>query len=239
MSWIIFGAVVLLALLLAANWLANADPKTLARALKWLGVGVLALFASWFVLSGRALVLVPLLLFGLPFLRRRALAGLRGINPFQWGQAPSRGQCSNVETATVRMTLDHDSGGIEGEVIRGPLAGRPFATLSMADLVGLRDECVTDDGESVPLIEAYLDRSWPDWRAGESRGANGEGAAADSGAPMSEREAWGVLDLEPGASHEDIKAAHHRLMKKLHPDQGGSTYLATKINQAKELLLRH
>jgi hypothetical protein len=106
----------------------------------------------------------------------------------------------------------------------------------MVELIALRAECIADDRESVPLIEAYLDRAWPDWRAGESGGADEEGAGT---APMTEREAWGILDLEPGASQEDIKAAHHRLMKKLHPDQGGSTYLATKINQAKDLLLRH
>ncbi|HJO86863.1 MAG TPA: hypothetical protein QF359_07875 [Rhodospirillales bacterium] len=45
------------------------------------------------------------------------------------------------------------------------------------------------------------------------------------------------MGLEPGASEDKIKEAHHRLLSKIHPDHGGSTFLATQINQAKDFLL--
>ena len=54
---------------------------------------------------------------------------------------------------------------------------------------------------------------------------------------MSAAEALQVLGLEPGASREEITAAHKKLMQRIHPDKGGSSYLASRINQAKDLLL--
>jgi len=99
------------------------------------------------------------------------------------------------------------------------------------------------DPQSHALLEAYLDRTHPNWReafagdAGASAGA-GQGAPGSGGAgPMTREEALAILGLAEGASESDIRTAHRSLMKQFHPDQGGSDYLAAKINEAKDLLL--
>ena len=91
----------------------------------------------------------------------------------------------------------------------------------------------------MPLLETYLDRREPDWRAhAAGQGTDGAGQQAGAGGAMDEATACSILGLSPGASADEIKAAHRRLMTKLHPDHGGSSYLAAQLNQAKDFLLR-
>ena len=111
----------------------------------------------------------------------------------------------------------------------------------MADLLSLLRECRAEDEEGARLLEAYLDRLHPDWRdelGGERAGSSGSGARSTSG-DMTVEEAYAILGLAPGADADAIKEAHRRLMVKLHPDHGGSDYLATKINRARDVLLHH
>jgi DnaJ domain len=138
------------------------------------------------------------------------------------------------------MQLDHCTGDLDGEVLQGRFAGRSLASLGLAELLALIADCQRDDPRSVPLIETYLDRRQPDWRdhaAGDGERAEQTAASAAASA-MDEATAWSVLGLAPGASEAEIKAAHRRLMTKLHPDHGGSGYLAAQLNQAKDRLLR-
>lgn len=237
MGWLVLGGAILVVFLLVANWLVRADPKVMARTLKWAAVVVGSALLGFLLLRGRAALLAPLLILAIPHIRRRLMAGL-GSAQFKFSHRPSSGQSSDVETAYLKMSLDHDSGAIDGEVLRGTFCGRRLGSLNLTDLLALLDECDREDRESLPLLEAYLDRAHPDWREEADFEGGRRGARPRKGdEPMMVEEAWGVLGLAPGASEKEIKVAHRRLMKKLHPDQGGSTYLATKINQAKDVLL--
>ncbi len=134
------------------------------------------------------------------------------------------------------MSLDHDTGRMDGEVIAGTFSGRRIGELGLEELLALVAECERADPSSVSILESYLDREHGDaWR--EARRGGGEGRPSGGTAEMTVDEALEVLGLEAGASHDDIVAAHRRLMQKLHPDRGGSGFLAAQINRAKDLLL--
>jgi len=146
--------------------------------------------------------------------------------------SPSQGQTSTVETAILRMQLDHDSGDLQGEVLKGEFEGWRLKDMDRQQLDALLAYCTAEDADSSQLLDSYLQRRF----AGEKPSGERE-APASSGGSMSRKEALAVLGLAEGAPKEDIVAAHRKLMQKLHPDRGGNDYLAAKINQAKDLLL--
>jgi DnaJ-domain-containing protein 1 len=134
------------------------------------------------------------------------------------------------------MQLDHDSGTLTGKVVGGAYAGRSLDDLDEEALQKLYRE-VSMDQESLSLLEAYLDRRFPGWREDiEGDAAAGTRSAPNAG-PMTDEEAYQILGLAPGASEAEVRSAHRNLMKRFHPDQGGSTFLASKINEAKDRLL--
>jgi hypothetical protein len=235
MTWLLVGVSLLGVLLIAARWFVNANPADIVRVLRWLGILVGLALVAFLALRGLWGAIFPMLFFGLMYLRRRAQRTAFSRGPDPVGQTPA-GRSSEVRTATLRMRLDHDTGDLDGEVLRGRFAGRNLTGLTERELIELLDECGNADHESAQLLETYLDRRLgPAWRD-DHEGASDQAPRSQPGT-MSSEEAFSALGLEPGASDSEIRDAHHRLMKRVHPDQGGSTFLATKINQAKDLLL--
>jgi DnaJ-domain-containing protein 1 len=90
------------------------------------------------------------------------------------------------------------------------------------------------DPKKVARLLRWVGGGWREY----AQGGAGAGARPADGGKMTEREAYQILGLQPGARPEEINRAHRSLIKKLHPDQGGTTYLAARINEAKDVLLR-
>jgi DnaJ domain len=230
MPTLIFGVLVLLLALWVLGVIARVDPKIAARVLKLSG-GLLALgFAVFLGLRGEMAVAIPLGAMGL---------GLLGWLPFGPAGFSARTQKSSGKTSQVRsayfeMELDHDSGQMQGRIVAGRHQGAELDRLDVKTLVEMLGEV---DEESRALLTAYLDRRDSSWSE-HAQGDAATGRTAASSGKMSEQEAYQILGLEAGASADDIGRAHRTLMKKFHPDQGGSTYLAARINEAKEILLR-
>jgi hypothetical protein len=147
------------------------------------------------------------------------------------------GRTSRVRSRLIEMTLDHDSGEMTGTVLAGAFAGHQLGLLDETRLRDLLAECRASDPDGARLLEAYLDRRFPHWREHAQTEEQPQAHAPSQAGAMTPDEAYRILDLHPGASSEEIRQAHRTLMKKLHPDQGGSTYLAARINQAKDVLL--
>jgi hypothetical protein len=248
MAYLLSGLVALVVALLIARGFTSANPATMARQLRFLGGVLLMAIAAVLALRGR---IDFALLLG--FAGWGLLMG-RGVLPWGsggWGgSTPSPNQGSRVATDHLEMELDHTSGAIRGTILKGRFAGQDIETLSPAELVLIWQDYSFADPSSAQILEAYLDRRHPTWRDDLERQAEGEegedayrseprgqrSAAPRSGA-MTRAEAFEILGLQEGASDDAIRSAHRELMKKLHPDRGGSNYLASKINAAKALLV--
>jgi hypothetical protein len=212
----------------ASGAFTQPSPAGFARGIRFC-TGVLVLAGAAFIgVRGQILTAVWLALLG---------AGLLGWSPAQWARQGGRtsGQTSRVRSAFLEMELDHDTGAIRGHIIAGVYAGASLDALELSTLVALQPEF---DSESQALLVAYLDRREPRWREHAQGSATSGQRAARNTTKMTEEEAYQILGLQPGASPDEISRAHHALMKKLHPDQGGSTYLAARVNEAKEVLTR-
>ena len=146
----------------------------------------------------------------------------------------SENQTSTIRTEFLEMVLDHDSGEMDGKVLRGTSTGMQLSALPLEKILQLLGECQVD-ADSLQVLEAYLDRAHDGWRsqyAGDTAAPEGvtEGV-------MTRGLALEILGLPGDASKEDIVKAHRSMMQRLHPDRGGSDYLAKKINAAKDFLV--
>jgi DnaJ domain len=233
---LIIGLFLLYLILIGIKQFARLSPTVAARLVRQ-GGGVLGLIGALLLVLRGSLGLASLvasLAFG--------FAGWTKFQNFAAGLGSRRpraagGQQSNARSAMFEMRLDHATGELSGTVLAGPFQGRALASLTRGDCLNLYAAAQREDPGGVTLLETYLDRRFAGWREAAQGESDARGGRSASGA-MTAEEAYQVLGLSQGAGAEDIARAHRSLMKKLHPDHGGSTSLAARVNQAKDVLLR-
>jgi hypothetical protein len=238
---LLIAILIVAAVIMALRWFARTPPQKLARALRRTAYGTGIALLIFLAASGRLNWLYALIASLIPVVYR--LSAVLGLIPLlqrlkshtTGSSTPGTGQTSTIRTRYLHMSLDHDSGVMTGEVLAGPFQGRRLDQLNLQQLRALFEECEQNDAQSAAVLQAYLERTHSREYASQA-GADSAGGRAD-GSSMTRTEAYEILGLSPGAATQEIIDAHRRLMQKLHPDRGGSTYLAAKLNQAKDLLL--
>lgn len=223
-------ALALLALLyFGIKMAARTDPRLLARRMKLIGGGSMLAAAVVLAATGRWGAAISLAIVGFSLAGQEFMRSVPSSS-----RAQNRPRRSEVRSARLVMWLDHATGAMGGRVLNGRFAGVALDALSDRDLEWLRED-VRNDPDSSNLIEAYLDRRSPGWRAADKHGPTQRNGRPR---PMTEEEAYQILGLAPASDEESVRRAHRSLMKRLHPDQGGSSYLAARVNEARDLLLR-
>jgi hypothetical protein len=230
---LIIGLILLFLIVQGIKQFARMDARQAARLVRH-GGGVIGMIgALLLLLRGRIGLAAALANMVAGFAGWRTMGGAAPLGFRNVGPRARPGRASAARSATIEMRLDHSSGVMTGRVLAGSYAGRAVETLSRPDLLALRRELQRDDPDGLNLLEAYLDRRFAGWReADEGQRQRGRDGA------MSRREALEVLGLAEGAGAADIIRAHRTLMKKFHPDHGGSTTLAARVNQAKDVLMQ-
>ena len=233
MPVILLALVALAVVAFAIFWFMRANPSTLARLLRpvlvvlgVIGIGGMLIFGLRF-LPG----LLPEL-FGLAGVVITALIAraVRNRPSGDFSSPGGGGQRTEVRTAFLQAWIDHGTGDVGGTVLSGRFSGRTLDSLGDTELLDLHLEC-SADADSLRVLEPYLDRRL---------GAEWRQARQPPRGPRSDKtreEALAVLGLAEGASEDDDKAAHRRLIPRMHPDVGGSADLAARINRAKDVLL--
>ncbi|MEZ5823733.1 MAG: DnaJ domain-containing protein [Geminicoccaceae bacterium] len=237
--WIYFflGMATLFAAMFAARRFTSARPRDIARVIRTFVATLSGLAGMGFLAAGRFGLAILLFAATVITLYRLRQSG-RPASRWNAGSNASPGGTSEVETSLLRMRLDRSTGEVEGEVLRGPLEGRELSSLALGEWLDLLRLARLEDEPSVSLIEASLDRHHPDWRDfADGRSERGDDMANAADGAMTDEMAFDILGLSPGADAAEIRAAHRKLMANFHPDRGGSTYLASQINRAREHLL--
>ena len=234
MAWLVFGITGVVGLILIIRGLRSINSRMAFKFILWIFGGITAGILTLIAIRGGIGYAIAAGSFILPlFLRWRQVRQY-----FKNMKGPSSGTNSGVETRYFRMTLDHDTGELDGLILFGKYKGRKLSQLPLELILELLAECRVNDPNSTTVLEAYLDRvHGTSWRSAEA--ANDTSASSSRNGSMTHQEALEILGLSEGASLTDIKRAHREMMKKHHPDQGGSNYMASKLNQAKSRLLKN
>lgn len=237
MQFIVLAAAAALAVYTFVRWSRQASPARRTRALRWIALILAGGLAVYLLARGaNALAATLPLLLPLADRLRYLLTAFGQIQGGLGGRGPSTAggpAQSSVRTRFLHMDLDHATGTLSGTVLEGRFEGRRLDQLPLGDLLSLWQEC-RQDQQSQAVLESYLDRNHPDW---QDEVPSARTNRADANGRMSTEEAYSTLGIKPGASAAEIRAAHRRLMQRVHPDQGGSDVLAARVNEAKRVLL--
>ncbi len=233
MARVLFLLAVVLVLYILLRRIASLPPHKRKGEYLKLGLGVALVLTVLLALAGKMHWLGAAIT-GLLVAARQTLPVLVRLFPLlgALGNRNASARQSTVSTSILRMHLNHDTGALSGEVIAGPFAGWLLDEMSREQLDALQVYCQEEDEESRQLLDGYLEQRFAD----ESRASTNQ--APPPGGAMNRSEALEILGLGDDADREAIIEAHRKLIQKLHPDRGGSDYLAAKINQAKDLLLQ-
>ena len=228
--------ILVIGVLLTVSWLKRQPPAQRRKMGFRAALGAAAVILVIALLAGKLNPLVAMVAAAIPLLQRLMVAK-SVFDRIKSATGPRGGQTSSISTRYLDVTLDHDSGAMDGTVREGSFAGRRLAELDLEQLQSLLAEYRREDAQSAAVLEAYLDREHGSAWRDAAQASEGDAARPPTAAHMSADEARQILGVEPDAERDEIVSAHRRLMQKLHPDRGGSGYLAAKINQAKDVLL--
>lgn len=241
MPFVLAGLLLLWLLSVATRGFVRGNPKIMARTLRRLGGAAALLVAIVMMVRGRFDIALGLAALGFWLIKTDG-APLASALGGSFKPKPRPRRVSRVRSAMIEMELDLASGAMAGTVLAGPEEGASLDTLSRVRCFGLFRRCRADDPEGARLLEAYFDRRFAGWREAaefdHDAGRAQTGGRARGPVRMPDHEAYHVLGLREGASREEITRAHRRLMKEYHPDHGGSTAMAARVNEAKDVLMR-
>lgn len=195
------------------------------------------LFGIIGALMTQAMRLVPLLIRFAPFLTKYLAPGGLGAPPFSGNQGNNAH--SKVKTQSLNMTLDHATGQIDGEILEGAFSGKKLSALTENEFAQFYAYCQSNDQEAIRLLQAFIARERSDWETNSTYDQTNDTPSNNNSDAINLREAYDILGLDENASKEQVSSAHRALMTQLHPDKGGSNYLAAKVNEAKRIILEH
>jgi hypothetical protein len=229
---LVLGALAVLTLWWLGRNASRIAPALTARVVKRIGSLVATGLALLFALRGR---IDLALLFGFAGIwLLEGAVGLTGRLRRLLGR--SGAGSSRYRSATIALSFDAEGRVRDGTVLVPPLEGRALSSLPRDALLRLLVSCRAGDPGGARLLELYLDGRHPGWRV-DAQGDSDPGPRrpAYPGA-MTQEEAYEILGLQRGATLEQVRAAHRTLMKRAHPDQGGTVEGAARVNAARDRL---
>lgn len=238
MIQLVAAALILWGLTSGLKWAAHADRKKVkAAAERAIGAGLVGL--ALFILIGRGNfeAAAPIGALGL-WMAGWGSALPRGFSLGRFGFNGAGGPVRRIRERVVELVIDEAKGTIDGNILDGAFAGRRLSDLSESECAALRALCRDMDPASVRLVDLYVDSRFAGGRSAKDGDADARRRQRSGAQSMSEKNAYEILGLPQGASREDVARAHRILMKKVHPDHGGTASLAALLNEARDILTR-